>query len=107
MDRHRQTEIDRLNNIDRHRQTDGLTDHGLYNFLHVFDHGLIDPHGQVTEHLSVLRQVKVPQTVLILSGRVLRLERLQNIGYIVLNLSLSLFDFLFDTIIFLSCTLSA
>ena len=67
---------------DRHthtdRQTDWLTDHGLQHLFHVFDQGLVDPHRQVTKHLSVLRQVKVTQTVLILPGRVLRLECLQH-----------------------------
>ena len=36
-----------------------LTYVGLDELLHQFDEGLVDPDGQVREHLPVLRQVKV------------------------------------------------
>lgn len=44
-----------------------LTYHGLEDVLHAFDQLLVDLDGQVTDHLSVLCQVEVGQTVFILS----------------------------------------
>ena len=45
--------------------------------LHQFDDSLVDPDGQVTQDLSVLRQIKVTETVLRLLGRVVSQEHLQ------------------------------
>lgn len=42
------------------------TYHGLEDVLHAFDQLLVDLDGQVTDHLSVLCQVEVGQTVFIL-----------------------------------------
>lgn len=44
------------------------TYHWLQDVLHAFDQLLVDLDGQVTDHLSVLCQVKVGQAVLILPG---------------------------------------
>lgn len=48
-----------------------LTDHGLNDAFCHFDELLVDLDGEITQHLSVLSQVKVLQTVLVLFGRVL------------------------------------
>lgn len=53
------------------------TNHGLEDVLHAFDQLLVDLDGQVTDHLSVLRQVKVGQTVFVLSRRVVLHEGLR------------------------------
>ena len=45
--------------------------------LHQFDDALVDPDSQVTQDLSVLRQVKVAETVLCLLGSVVSQEYLQ------------------------------
>lgn len=42
------------------------TYHGLEDVLHAFDQLLVDLDGQVTDHLSVLCQVEVGQTVFVL-----------------------------------------
>lgn len=54
------------------------TYHGLEDVLHAFDQLLIDLDGQVTDHLSVLCQVEVGQTVFILPRRVVLHEGLRH-----------------------------
>lgn len=54
-----------------------LTYHGLEDVLHAFDQLLVDLDGQVTDHLSVLCQVEVGQTVFILPLRVVLHEGLR------------------------------
>lgn len=60
------------------------TYHGLEDVLHAFDQLLVDLDGQVTDHLSVLCQVEVGQTVFILPRCVVlheglrRTDRLEN-----------------------------
>lgn len=48
-----------------------LTDHGLNDAFCHFDELLVDLDGEITQHLSVLSQVKVLETVFVLFGRVL------------------------------------
>lgn len=48
------------------RHVGAHTYHGLEDVLHAFDQLLVDLDGQVTDHLSVLCQVEVGQTVFIL-----------------------------------------
>lgn len=52
------------------------TYHGLKCVLHAFDELLVDLDGQVADHRSVLSQVKVGQTVLVLPGSVVLHEDL-------------------------------
>lgn len=52
------------------------TYHGLEDVLHAFNQLLVDLDGQVADHLSVLCQVEVRQTVLILPRRVVLHEGL-------------------------------
>lgn len=53
-----------------------LTDHRLYDAFGHFNELLVDLDGEIAQHLSVLRQVKVLQTVFVLFGCVLRHEHL-------------------------------
>lgn len=55
----------------------GHTYHGLEDVLHAFDQLLVDLDGQVADHLSVLCQVEVGQTVLVLPRRVVLHELLR------------------------------
>lgn len=54
-----------------------LTYHGLNLALHELQEPLVDPHSQVTEDLTVLREIKVAQAVFVLLGCVLTLEGLE------------------------------
>lgn len=55
----------------------GHTYHGLEDVLHAFDQLLVDLDGQVADHLSVLCEVEVGQTVLVLPRRVVLHELLR------------------------------
>lgn len=54
-----------------------LTDHGLEYALCYLNELLVDLDGEVAQHLAVLGQVKVLQTVLVLLRRVLCHETLK------------------------------
>lgn len=53
-----------------------LTNHGLYDGLSHLDELLVDLDGEVAQHLTVLGQVEVLQTVFVLLAGVLHHERL-------------------------------